>query len=143
MRRVLLAIVTTTAGLVLLLGFKTHPVTTVAAPHVALRDTGTAGPAAAGSAGTRTVTGRSADTPYGPVKVRITLHGNDITDAHAVRYPQGTPQDQQINGWAIPQLDNEAVAADSASIDVVSGATYTSEGYAQSLQSALDKAAGR
>jgi uncharacterized protein with FMN-binding domain len=139
MRRVLLAIVATTAGLVLLLSFKTHPLTTVAAPHVALRGTGSSGPSTP-LTGTRTVTGRSVDTPYGPVKVRITLHGNDITDAHAVRYPQGTPQDQQINGWAIPQLDQEAVNADSASIDVVSGATYTSEGYAQSLQSALDKA---
>lgn len=138
MRRALLAVVTTAVGLVLLLSFKTHPVTTVAAPHVALKDT--SGGSTAGAGGTRTLTGRTADTPFGPVQVRIRLRGNDIIEAHAVKYPQGTPQDDQINSWAIPQLDQEAVAADSASIDMVSGATYTSDGYLRSLQSALDKA---
>ena len=58
----------------------------------------------------------------------------------AVDYPQQDPRDVQINSFAIPQLDQEATAAKSSSIDVVSGATYTSQGYIQSLQSALDQA---
>jgi uncharacterized protein with FMN-binding domain len=57
-----------------------------------------------------------------------------------VEYPTDTPRDYQINSFAIPQLNSEAVAAGSAHIDAVSGATYTSQGYLGSLQSALDKA---
>ena len=68
------------------------------------------------------------------------LAGGRITAASAVEYPQDTPRDEQINAYAIPQLNSEAVAAGSASIDSVSGATYTSQGYIGSLQSALDKA---
>ena len=58
----------------------------------------------------------------------------------AVVYPQESPRDQQINSYAIPQLNSEALQAGSASIDAVSGASYTSAGYVSSLQSALDKA---
>ena len=63
-----------------------------------------------------------------------------ITSAEAVDYPANDPRDQEINSYAIPQLNSEALAASSAQIDTVSGATYTSEGYVTSLQSALDKA---
>jgi uncharacterized protein with FMN-binding domain len=63
-----------------------------------------------------------------------------ITAATAVVYPQNNGRDVQINAYAIPQLQQETVAANSAQIDMVSGATYTSEGYLGSLQSALDKA---
>lgn len=56
------------------------------------------------------------------------------------RPPENTPRDQQINAYAIPVLNSEAVAAGSARIDAVSGATYTSGGYITSLQSAIDKA---
>ena len=58
----------------------------------------------------------------------------------AVEYPENTPRDEQINAYAIPTLNREVLAADSAHIDMVSGATYTSQGYVGSLQSALDKA---
>ena len=63
-----------------------------------------------------------------------------ITAVNALEYPEGTPRDQQINSYAIPQLNQETLAADSAHIDTVSGATYTSGGYIGSLQNALDKA---
>lgn len=86
------------------------------------------------------VNGGVAQTAYGPVQVQITLRGGRITRATAIEYPQGTSQDQQINSYAIPQLDDETVQADSAQIDTVSGATYTSDGYRASLQSALDEA---
>jgi len=72
--------------------------------------------------------------------VQITVQNGRITAVNAVEYPQNNPRDQQINAYAIPQLNQEALSANSASIDMVSGATYTSEGYLGSLQSALDKA---
>jgi len=96
-----------------------------------------------GSGGTqaKTVTGSVAQTQYGPVQVRITVAGGKITKAEAVQAPKGGLSDQKT-ALAIPKLNQEAVAAGSAKIDSVSGATYTSSGYQQSLQSALDQAGG-
>lgn len=89
---------------------------------------------------TRTVTGSTADTKYGPVQVRITLTGNRITEATAVRSPDETARSRDINSTAVPKLNQETLQAQSADVDTVSGATYTSAGYRQSLQSALDRA---
>jgi uncharacterized protein with FMN-binding domain len=86
------------------------------------------------------VNGASVDTPYGPVQVQITLSNHHIVKAEAIDYPRGSGRDQEINSYAIPQLDQETLQAQSAQIDTVSGATYTSEGYRGSLQSALDSA---
>jgi len=72
--------------------------------------------------------------------VQITVKNGKLTAATATVYPTGTPRDAQINAFAIPQLEQETVAAGNAKIDAVSGATYTSNGYIASLQSALDKA---
>ncbi|MFF6826996.1 FMN-binding protein [Streptomyces longwoodensis] len=98
-----------------------------------------AGGAAAGAA--RTVTGAVAQTQYGPVQVRVTVSGGRITAAEAAQAPKGGESDQKT-ALAVPRLNREAVAAGSADIDSVSGATYTSEGYKKSLQSALDRAGG-
>ena len=87
-----------------------------------------------------TVNGAPADTQYGPVQVQITVRSGRIVRADAIDYPQGGGRDQQINSQAIPQLDQETLNAQSAQVDTVSGATYTSAGYRQSLQSALDAA---
>jgi uncharacterized protein with FMN-binding domain len=92
------------------------------------------------AAAARTVTGDAVQTDYGPVQVRITLSGGRITAATAVQAPSSTPRSQEITSSAVPRLDRAAVSAQSAEIDAVSGATYTSEGYIGSLQSALDKA---
>ena len=162
MRRVILAICATAVGLVLLLSFKTQTQSGVtgASPAAALGSpapgndaaspspSASASPAAsgsaksgtAGSAAAKTVTGAAWPTIYGPVQVKITVADGKITAATAVEYPLDTPRDQQINSYAIPQLNAETVAAGSAQIDTVSGATYTSQGYVGSLQSALDKA---
>jgi uncharacterized protein with FMN-binding domain len=161
MRRVILAIVTTAVALVLLLSFKTHtqpavpggsPASVVGSPTPGGTESGgkTPGTEGASPAGTspaatgvtRTVTGEAFPTIYGPVQVKITVTGGRITAAAAVQYPQGTPRDYQINSFAIPQLNAEAVRVGSAKIDAVSGATYTSGGYIGSLQSALDKLNG-
>ncbi|SEO68945.1 FMN-binding protein [Actinacidiphila rubida] len=97
-------------------------------------------PAPAKSPTTRTVDGDAVQTRYGPVQLRITLTGGKITAVTAIQLPQDNPRDTEISGFAVPQLTQEALAAQSAHIDSVSGATYTSGGYVQSLQSALDKA---
>jgi uncharacterized protein with FMN-binding domain len=84
--------------------------------------------------------GGTAQTQWGPVQVRITVQGGKITASKAVVYPSGNDRDYQINSYALPVLNREAVSASSARIDMVSGATVTSTGYLQSLQSALDQA---
>ena len=100
--------------------------------------TSAAGPGT--SSGTATVTGDSTDTRWGPVQVRITVTNRRITDVTVVDYPNGNRQDAEINAQALPILVRETLKAQSANIDMVSGATVTSEGYLGSLQSALDQA---
>jgi uncharacterized protein with FMN-binding domain len=89
---------------------------------------------------TRTVTGQVVQTQWGPVQVQLTLKGSTITAVSVLQYPSGNPQDTQINSYALPILIKETTDKQSAQIDMVSGATYTSTGYIQSLQSALDQA---
>ncbi|MET8894417.1 FMN-binding protein, partial [Streptomyces albogriseolus] len=98
-------------------------------------------PGGGDAAQAQTVTGDVAQTQYGPVQVRITVNGGKVTKAEAVQAPKGGQSDQ-ITSNAVPRLNQAAVQTQSADIDAVSGATYTSNGYKQSLQSALDKAGG-
>ncbi len=157
MRRVISAAVGTIAGLIMLLTFKVQTVTTLAPPPSAISQasaapapttvtTGAAGAppstttTAAAVATTRIVTGNAAQTRYGPVQVEITVTNGQITAATAVVYPTQSGRDRQINARAVPQLSQEALTAQSARIDTVSGATYTSNGYRTSLQSAIDQA---
>ncbi|WP_405964736.1 FMN-binding protein [Streptomyces sp. NBC_00723] len=97
--------------------------------------------ASSGAAQAKTVTGSVAQTQYGAVQVRITVAGGKITKAEAVQAPKGGTSDQKTE-LAVPKLNAAAVAAGSADIDTVSSATFTSEGYKKSLQSALDQAGG-
>jgi uncharacterized protein with FMN-binding domain len=75
------------------------------------------------------------NTQYGPVQVQITVANGKITAANDVQQPADS-----IGANAIPQLNQEVLTAQSANIQAVSGATYTSNGYVQSLQSAVDRA---
>jgi uncharacterized protein with FMN-binding domain len=86
------------------------------------------------------VTGSAVDTRYGPVQVQITVTNGKLSAIKALEYPTDKQKDIEINSYAIPQLNREALAAKSANIDMISGATYTSTGYINSLQSALTKA---
>ncbi|NUR98857.1 MAG: FMN-binding protein [Kribbellaceae bacterium] len=86
------------------------------------------------------VAGPVVDTQYGPVQVEVTVRGGRIVDAHTLQHPSGDGQTDRINGYAVPQLNQETMAAQNAHIDTVSGATFTSGGYRQSLQAALDAA---
>lgn len=96
-------------------------------------------PAAAPPVGPTTVLGRPEDANYGTVQVRLTLSGGRITDVQAVQLPSGG-RSSAISAYAAPRLRTEVLDAQSAHIDTVSGASYTSDGYARSVQSALDAA---
>ena len=90
----------------------------------------------------RTVTGPVVTTAYGDVQVAVTISGNHITDVTALTLPTERARSAEISQYAAPILRSEVLAAQSAQIDTVSGATYTSAGYAQSLQAALTQANG-
>ncbi len=168
MRRIVLWLLSTVSAVVLLFGYHTStsgPAATAQAPVGASLattsstttsgGTGGTGGTGAGSTGSTggtgstdgrggtagsTVTGDVAQTRWGPVQVQLTTDGSGtITDVEVVQYPAGNREDEQINSYALPVLVQETLDAQSADIDMVSGATVTSDGYLQSLQSALDQ----
>ena len=101
----------------------------------------TQAPAAAETtAAATTFDGTAVNTRYGPVQVQITVEGGKITKSIVLQVPWTDRKDQEINSRAVPVLNSETVAAQSSQIDMVSGATYTSNAYVQSLQSAIDQA---
>lgn len=107
--------------------------TDTAAPQTAAAQTAAAAPSV-------TVDGAQEMTRYGVVQVRVVITDGAITDVTALEYPQTDRKDIQINNRALPLLKAKVLAAQSAKIDGVSGATFTSDGYITSLQSALDAA---
>lgn len=169
-RRGVVALITTAAALVLLFSFKTpggptlavsgmrsivavgQPPVVSAGPSFASGGSNTGNatggtkpvvatptPAAAKLANGQ-VTGPVVATPYGDVQVMVTISSGKITDIHALQLPSDRTRSQMIGQYAAPLLRGEALQAQSAQIDLVSGATYTSLGYTQSLQGALDQA---
>jgi uncharacterized protein with FMN-binding domain len=92
------------------------------------------------SATPRTYTGAVSNTQYGPMQVQITVSGKKITKITVVQETNVGGLSSSIDANAIPQLTSEALSAQSAHINAVSGASYTSAGYAASLQSAIDQA---
>jgi uncharacterized protein with FMN-binding domain len=151
MRRITLWALGTLSSLVLLLGYHTSlagPMATSAPTSVrsgsfsasATSGSGTSGSGASGSGTARTVTGSVAQTRWGPVEVELSVASDKIAKVDVLQYPNGNGRDQEINDYALPILTQETVDAQSADIDMVSGATVTSDGYLESLQSALDKA---
>ena len=162
MRRVVLALGGTVAGLVMLLSFRSHTASTASAGVTAgsggtgtspgassaagsgssaASGTGAASaPVSAGSGTGTAVTGDAIATPYGPTQVQVTLNAGKIVKVTVLQHTDDGVNSQMIDGHALPLLNNETLTAQSAKIDAVSGASYTSAGYIKSLQSALDKA---
>lgn len=110
---------------------------------------GTTGPSgSSGSSGTdsgssgsdSTVTGEAYSTRWGDVQVRITVEGGEITGIEAVELPENDGHSQRISQVAEPVLREEVLSSQSADVQLVGGATYTSRAYLNSLQSAIDKA---
>ena len=98
-----------------------------------------ASPSAAPAAATRTVDGNVENTPYGPIQVQLTFSGKTITAVTVLQSPNDRARSGDINAQATPILAQEVLSSQSAKIDTVSGASYTSDGYRQSVQSAIDK----
>ena len=163
MKRITFWLLSTVSVVVLLFGYdgSTSATTTTAAPPAVVPSTGstTSGSSDSGStrsAGgsasstpssgstpattTKTVTGGVAQTQWGPVQVELTVGGGRITKVTVLQQPSGNPKDVEINDYALPILTQETTSSQTASIDMVSGATVTSTGYIQSLQSAIDAA---
>jgi uncharacterized protein with FMN-binding domain len=179
MRRLLLAIVVTTLGLVLLLSYKTpgapwaaerpaafaspfaepptstthrtatrrattHRTTTTRAPTTTTRATATTRAARTTTSTsraapvTRQATGPVVRNEYGPVQVRVTVRGTRIVDVAALQLPSAEQRSRELSARAAPLLRQRVLQAQSAQIDAVSGATFTSGSYVQSLQAALD-----
>jgi uncharacterized protein with FMN-binding domain len=167
MRRVILAVTGTIAGLVALLSFKSH----VPSVPVAATTGGSGGSSSSSSgsssaggqtassgqtttvpgefpqgsvaknlpAGETAVDGGVANTAYGPVQIQLIERDSKIVKVAVLEQPANTLHDIQIGAFAFPKLISETLAAQNGKIDAVSGASYTSAGYIQSLQSALDK----
>jgi hypothetical protein len=108
------------------------------APHASGTGSSAPGRGAVASA-PRSSVGAPIDIGYGIVQVRVVLQGGRITDVQSLQLPSGG-RSGSIASYAVPQLRREVLAAQSTNIDTVSGASYTSEGYARSVQSALDSA---
>ena len=162
MKRITLWLLSTLSVVVLLFGYDASSTTTTAGTPPAVvsgagGSTGTSSSSSSGSAGSGTtsgsssgsgsgstgstnVTGAVASTQWGPVQVEVTVAAGKITQVDVVQHPSGNPKDQEINDYALPILVQETTDQQSADIDMVSGATVTSVGYIQSLQSALDQA---
>ena len=154
MRKIVVALMGTVSGLIMLFSYHTSlagsgtlavPASTGATTTTSAGGSSTSAGSSGGSTSSAggsstTVTGDPAQTRWGPVQVQITVAGGKITDVTPVQYPNGNGRDQEINSYALPVLAQEALAAQSANIDHVSGATVTSDGYVQSLQSAIDRA---
>jgi uncharacterized protein with FMN-binding domain len=167
-KRVILSVTVTVLGVVALLSFKTHGQVATAAgglPSAALAATAagaptpspsssTAGappdpakpsgsaavPAKTSSPTSTSYTGTAEHTRYGIVQVKVTVSGRKITDVGFTQLTAFDGRSQQINSGAAPTLLQETLKAQGADINSVSGASYTSQGYVQSLQSALDQA---
>ena len=159
MRRVILSIVGTVAGLVALLSFKSH---LPSVPSASAATSGSAGASSAGSpassassstvpgefpqgslagklaAGETAVNGKVATTVYGPVQIQLIMQNRKIVKVAVLQQPQNTIRDIQIGEFAFPKLISETLTAQDAKVDAVSGASYTSAGYIKSLQSAVD-----
>ncbi|MDQ1515379.1 MAG: hypothetical protein QOE80_1209 [Actinomycetota bacterium] len=163
MRRITLWMLSTLSGLVLLVSYHTStmgagggPAATVppgSAGTSALSGSSTtsttsrsasstppSGSAPAPAGGDTVVSGAATSTRWGTVQVQVHVRNGQLVDVVPLAVPDSNSRDYRINSYAVPVLHDEALAAQSASIDTVSGATVTSKGYIRSLQSALDSA---
>jgi uncharacterized protein with FMN-binding domain len=154
MRRIVIWLASTVTVVVLLFGYhtSTNKTSSPGIPSSTATPTTSTGKeasssASGGSSGSTSspakitsYTGPVVQTRWGPVQVKITVQGGKLTKVTILQQPSGNSRDAEINNYALPILINESLTAQSANIDMVSGATVTSSGYVQSLQAALDEA---
>ncbi|HEV7536553.1 MAG TPA: FMN-binding protein [Acidimicrobiia bacterium] len=164
MRRITLWMLSTLSGIVLLVSYHTSTMGAGLGPVVAAGTTSAAsgsGPVSPGPSTTSTtptrapatstsapaqtggdtvVNGAATSTRWGPVQVQVRVRNWQIVDVVPLAVPDSNSHDYRVNSYAVPVLHDEALSAQSANIDTVSGATITSKGYIRSFQSALDAA---
>ena len=162
MKRIVLWVLSTLSTLVVLFGYHTSTSSVMATASEGAFSASLTGQAAAGtgtataasgaappadtttsttpSATTSTVTGDAVQTRYGPVQVQLQVSGSTITHVSVLQYPDSDGRDLEISNVALPQLVQDTLDSQGDAVSMVSGATYTSDGYLQSLQSALDQA---
>jgi len=87
-----------------------------------------------------TYTGQAQDNQYGTVQVAAVVSGGKITAVNFLQAPSDRAHSLQLSTYAEPQLQQETIQAQNANVNIISGATLTSEGYMQSLQTALSQA---
>jgi uncharacterized protein with FMN-binding domain len=134
MHRAIPAVLMTAAAFVVVWQFEPNPTTLVTALPETTGSGGTSGGSASSDSGDQNVDGTAVSTRWGTVQVGAIFTGGKLTDIHMLQ----TPNDRHATR-AVPTLRTEALQAQSANIDTVSGATATSEAYAESLQAAIDK----
>jgi uncharacterized protein with FMN-binding domain len=155
MRRAAIVVTATVVGTAGVLLFKPLPVSSLAGTRAASgssTSSTSAGPSPSSSASassssssstkaiSATVTGAVETDRYGDTQVQVTIKGGKITDITVLAYNDGDPRSAEISRQAIPLLRQEVLSTQTAAVHAVSGATYTSNAYEASLQSALDKA---
>jgi uncharacterized protein with FMN-binding domain len=160
MRRAFSTLAATALGVVWLVTFKVTPVDIAAVPSQAARTAPPATPSATASrtptptsrlatplptsaltpANSGTFSGTTIETLYGPVQVRIVVSGQKVIDVQALQLPRDRARSAFISQYSAPLLRTEAIQAQNAVIDIISGATYTSIAYGRSLDSALKQA---
>jgi uncharacterized protein with FMN-binding domain len=154
--RAAVTIVATVIAVVLLFSFKTPAPTrartagadltqSTPAPSDSAAPSGSASPSpspSASAAGLKAgqYTGQDVLTKFGDVQVKVIISGGRISDVQPMQLPFDRSRSAEISQYAAPQLHDEVLQAQSTQIDTVSGATYTSDAYAQSVQAALDQA---
>lgn len=156
-KRIVLWVLSTLSAVVVLFGYHTSTSSVMAttsdsAISGSLQAQSTSGSSSSGTGGSTpangsaagsssgTVTGTAAQTRYGPVQVQLDVSGSKVTNVTVLQYPDADGRDLQISRYALPKLIQQTLDDQGGSVSMVSGATYTSQGYAQSLQSALDQA---
>jgi uncharacterized protein with FMN-binding domain len=135
MKRAPIVLTATAAGLAAALGFSPH---SRAPTATGVSTTPSTSSSSSSGSSTTTATGEAIPNQYGNVQLKVTISGGKITQIEPVQLPSGDSKSSQISSYAEPQLRQSALAKQSENIDVVSGATYTSDGYRTALQSALD-----
>jgi uncharacterized protein with FMN-binding domain len=156
MRRAPIVISATVFGTAAVLGFHAHSPATPLAAATPARSGSAASPSSSGSSGsgtgtstgsstsstsgTKTATGDAMQTRYGPAQVSVTVSNGKIVKIQPVQLQNGDAKSQAISSYAAPILQQSVLTKQTAAVDTVSGATYTSLSYEASVQSALDKA---
>jgi uncharacterized protein with FMN-binding domain len=141
MRRAPIVLSATAFGTAAVLAFHPHRAATplATASTSPVPSGSTRSPSSSGSSGTKTATGAAMNTRYGPAQVRVTVSNGKIVKVEAVELQSSDAKSQAISSYAAPVLQQSVLAKETAAVDTVSGATYTSLSYEASLQSALDR----